>query len=168
MTREPLVEPAVLSLTPLGFQWETLDPFLFCLPTDPVWRLAVAQQRTRARRDRAALRPARGRTRGTSRRLSHCSRSATSYWVNTLAQRDLRNQSAEILRRAEAGETFLITVDGRQVAQLGPSRRREWVPRDTLRQALAGLRADKTLLSQLKKNRLTGATMDVTDPWESP
>jgi redox-sensitive bicupin YhaK (pirin superfamily) len=29
--REPLLEPAVLSVTPLGFPWQTLDPFLFCV-----------------------------------------------------------------------------------------------------------------------------------------
>ena len=32
-----------------------------------------------------------------------------------------------MLRRAEAGEEFTITVAGRPVAQLGPARRRVWV-----------------------------------------
>ena len=32
-----------------------------------------------------------------------------------------------VLRRAEAGEEFTITVAGRPVAQLGPARRRLWV-----------------------------------------
>jgi quercetin 2,3-dioxygenase len=27
----PLLEPAILGIAPLGFQWETLDPFLFCV-----------------------------------------------------------------------------------------------------------------------------------------
>jgi quercetin 2,3-dioxygenase len=34
---EPLLDPAVLSLTPLGFQWETLDPFLFCVHHDDAY-----------------------------------------------------------------------------------------------------------------------------------
>jgi prevent-host-death family protein len=34
--------------------------------------------------------------------------------------RDLRNDSAGILRQVEAGRTFLITVAGREVAELGP------------------------------------------------
>lgn len=34
--------------------------------------------------------------------------------------RELRNQVAAVVRRAEAGERIVITVDGRPVAQLGP------------------------------------------------
>jgi prevent-host-death family protein len=34
--------------------------------------------------------------------------------------RELRNQSAAVVRRAGAGERIVITVDGRPVAQLGP------------------------------------------------
>lgn len=45
----------------------------------------------------------------------------------TVPQRELRNRSGEILRRAEAGEQLTITVDGRPVAQLGPVPRRQWL-----------------------------------------
>ncbi|MEA2148418.1 MAG: hypothetical protein QOD69_248 [Solirubrobacteraceae bacterium] len=38
----------------------------------------------------------------------------------TIPQRELRNNVSDILRRAEAGEQFTITVSGRPVAQLGP------------------------------------------------
>jgi prevent-host-death family protein len=34
--------------------------------------------------------------------------------------RELRNQVAAVLRRAEGGERIVVTVDGRPVAQLGP------------------------------------------------
>jgi prevent-host-death family protein len=34
--------------------------------------------------------------------------------------RELRNDSAGILRQVEAGRSFLITVSGREVAELGP------------------------------------------------
>ncbi len=34
---------------------------------------------------------------------------------------------SEILRRAEAGEEFTVTVAGRPVAKLGPTARRQWV-----------------------------------------
>ncbi len=34
--------------------------------------------------------------------------------------RELRNQVAAVVRRAEAGERIVVTVDGRPVAQLGP------------------------------------------------
>ncbi len=46
----------------------------------------------------------------------------------TIPQKELRNSSGEILRRAEAGETIIITVSGRPVAQIGPIARRTWVP----------------------------------------
>jgi prevent-host-death family protein len=45
----------------------------------------------------------------------------------TIPQKELRNNVGEVLRRAEAGETFTITVAGRPVAELGPELRRQWV-----------------------------------------
>ena len=45
----------------------------------------------------------------------------------TIPQKALRNEIGEILRRAEAGERFTITVAGRPVAELGPTTRRSWV-----------------------------------------
>lgn len=50
----------------------------------------------------------------------------------TIPQKELRNSSGEILRRAEAGETMIITVSGRPVAQIGPIARNTWVPSDQL------------------------------------
>ena len=44
----------------------------------------------------------------------------------TIPQKELRNNVADVLRRAEAGEEFTITVAGRPVAQLGPAQRRRW------------------------------------------
>lgn len=38
----------------------------------------------------------------------------------TIPQRDLRNKVSEVLRRAEQGERFTVTVGGRPVAELGP------------------------------------------------
>jgi prevent-host-death family protein len=47
--------------------------------------------------------------------------------VPTIPQKELRNNVADVLWRAEAGEEFTITVAGRPVAHLGPARRRQWV-----------------------------------------
>jgi prevent-host-death family protein len=47
--------------------------------------------------------------------------------VPVIPQKELRNNVAEVLRRAEAGEEFTVTVAGRPVAQVGPARRRQWV-----------------------------------------
>lgn len=41
----------------------------------------------------------------------------------TLAHRDLRNRSAEVLRRVQAGETFQVTNHGEVVAVLSPADR---------------------------------------------
>jgi prevent-host-death family protein len=61
--------------------------------------------------------------------------------------RDLRNHTADVLRRVEDGERIEITVDRRPVAQLVPlPRRAAWLPREralaSLIQADAGLRQD--------------------------
>jgi prevent-host-death family protein len=47
--------------------------------------------------------------------------------VTTIPQKELRNNVGEVLRRAEAGEQFTITVSGRPVAELGPAAKRTWV-----------------------------------------
>jgi prevent-host-death family protein len=61
--------------------------------------------------------------------------------------RQLRNHTADVLRRVEAGECLRVTVDRRAVAELIPlASRATWVPRtrvlDGLVQADAGLRRD--------------------------
>jgi prevent-host-death family protein len=47
--------------------------------------------------------------------------------VAVIPQKELRNNVGEVLRRAEAGEEFTVTVAGRAVARLGPARPRQWV-----------------------------------------
>ena len=47
--------------------------------------------------------------------------------METIPQKELRNNVTDVLRRAEAGEEFTITVAGRPVAQLGPAQKRRWV-----------------------------------------
>ena len=44
-----------------------------------------------------------------------------------IPQKELRNNVGDVLRRAEAGEQFTVTVAGRPVAHLGPARSRQWV-----------------------------------------
>jgi len=39
---------------------------------------------------------------------------------SVIAQRDLRNNSGDILRRTQAGETFVVTNRGEKVAVLAP------------------------------------------------
>lgn len=70
--------------------------------------------------------------------------------MTAIPQRELRNRVSDVLRRAERGEHFLITVDGRPVAELGPHRPRRWVGRDRLRSLMAEA-AVPTLLDDLRK-----------------
>jgi prevent-host-death family protein len=44
----------------------------------------------------------------------------------TTGLRELRQQASDLVRQAEAGDTIIVTINGREVAQLGPVRRRTW------------------------------------------
>jgi prevent-host-death family protein len=61
--------------------------------------------------------------------------------MTTIPLKELRNNVSEILRRAEAGEEFEVTVSGRPVARLGPltPKRRTWIPLSEVRELLADL-----------------------------
>ena len=54
-----------------------------------------------------------------------------------ITQRELRNQSAEVLREVEAGHTFVLTRNGTPVAELRPIRPRRFVPRAIIADAAA-------------------------------
>ena len=68
----------------------------------------------------------------------------------TIPQKELRNNVGEVLRRAEAGEEFTITVAGRPVARLGPARPRQWVDGPAL-QRVWNTPAPQTLDDDLEK-----------------
>lgn len=82
--------------------------------------------------------------------------------MRTIPQRDLRNNSAAVLREAEEGEEFVITVDGRPVAVLGPYRKRQWVPRDSVHKMLE-TPTDPTALDDIRRH----IADDIRDPWAS-
>lgn len=78
--------------------------------------------------------------------------------------RDLRNHTAEVLHRVEAGEEIEVFRDNRAVAKLVPlSRRRHWLPASEIVQELARLGPDTTGLARELGTILT----DTTDglPW---
>ncbi|HEY5264268.1 MAG TPA: type II toxin-antitoxin system prevent-host-death family antitoxin [Steroidobacteraceae bacterium] len=52
-----------------------------------------------------------------------------------ITQRELRNQSAAVLREVEAGRTLIVSRNGTPVAELRPIRPRRFVPRATLAEA---------------------------------
>lgn len=47
--------------------------------------------------------------------------------MRRIPQKELRNQVSEVLRRVEAGETLIVTVADREVAELSPVRKHRWV-----------------------------------------
>jgi prevent-host-death family protein len=87
------------------------------------------------------------------------SSSATVVFVPVIPQKELRNNVADVLRRAEAGEEFTITVAGRPVAHLGPAKRRQWVSGPDLARIWA-TPAPETLAEDLE--RFPG---ELTDPF---
>jgi prevent-host-death family protein len=54
-----------------------------------------------------------------------------------VTQRELRNQSAAVLREVEAGHTIIVSRNGTPVAELRPLRPHRFVPRATLEKAVA-------------------------------
>lgn len=80
--------------------------------------------------------------------------------MSEVASRDLRNDTAGVLKRVLAGEDVVITVNGKAVARLVPVRpaRRRWLPRAELAGRLAQAQADPALREDLA--RLAGDTTD--------
>lgn len=85
----------------------------------------------------------------------------------TIPQRELRNDITRVLREAEAGTEFTVTVRGRPVARLGPPQnrpvRRVDVDRDTLRAILAATPVDSDLAAEIAD--LREAEAPAGDPW---
>jgi prevent-host-death family protein len=77
-----------------------------------------------------------------------------------VAMRELRNDTAGLLRRVRDGESITITARGRPVASLVPLTRssRGWLGRDELVQRLSRGQADSGLRADLA--RLAGDTTD--------
>lgn len=78
--------------------------------------------------------------------------------------RDLRNRTAEVLRRVEAGEEIEVLRDNRPVAKIIPiSRRPQWIPASEVVRELSRLGPDTTGLSA----ELSDLLADTTDelPW---
>jgi prevent-host-death family protein len=84
--------------------------------------------------------------------------------MKTIPHRELRNQSARVLREAEAGQLFTITVDGRPVARLGPVVRRLWVPKAEYAQLLRGGHRDPAFFADVAE--LSEPIERLDETWE--
>jgi prevent-host-death family protein len=69
-----------------------------------------------------------------------------------VASRELRNDTAGVLRRAAAGESVQITVNGEPVRELGPlrDRRSHWTSSLQLVERLANTQADPALGDEIR------------------
>ena len=66
-----------------------------------------------------------------------------------MSSRDLRNHTADVLRRVEAGERVRISVNRRPVAELVPLERPRWSNGAAMERILREARADQGLLDDL-------------------
>lgn len=83
--------------------------------------------------------------------------------MSEVASRELRNETAAVLRRVQTGEDVTITVNGRPVAQLTAVRTsRRWLGRSELIARLRRNQADPGLRDDL--DRLVGDTTDDLGP----
>ena len=84
--------------------------------------------------------------------------------MSEVASRDLRNNTAGLLRRIESGEDITITVKGKPVARLSPYQppRRRLIRRDELLGRLEQAQADPGLRRDL--DELAGDTTDTLGP----
>lgn len=57
--------------------------------------------------------------------------------VRTVNQRELRNESATVLREVRAGRTVVVTRNGEPIAELRPIQPGRFVPRDVVAEAAA-------------------------------
>lgn len=58
--------------------------------------------------------------------------------MTEVTQRQLRNESGEIMRALDRGESFVVTRNGVPVGQLRPLRQRRFVPIDEVVEMFAG------------------------------
>ncbi len=82
-----------------------------------------------------------------------------------IAQRELRNQVSRVLRRAERGERFTVTVDGRPVAELGPlSGPKLPAPPERLPAVIGETPVDREWVTELRAMRDADGA-NARDPW---
>jgi prevent-host-death family protein len=81
-----------------------------------------------------------------------------------VASRELRNDTAGLLRRVEEGETLVITQRGRPVANLVPHRpaTSHWFSPDEVMEVVENASADPGVKGDLE--RLVGETTDELGP----
>ena len=87
--------------------------------------------------------------------------------MSNLSLRELRNDVSDVLRRAESGEHFVVTVRGRPVAELGPlTGRPRFLPATRLDALLRDAAPDEGLRADLER-LAPDTTDDLRSPWDT-
>jgi prevent-host-death family protein len=82
--------------------------------------------------------------------------------MSAIPARDLRNHTAEVLRRVESGEEIEVLKDNRPVAKLIPlPRRRQWLSASEIGRELVRLGPDITGLAEDLRVVLSETTDDL-------
>ena len=82
--------------------------------------------------------------------------------MKTIPQRELRQKSGKILRKAERGQQFVISIDGRPVALLGPCEKQPWVTKAHYARLFAIGDDDPTLFDDIAE---MGGVADLDERW---
>lgn len=77
-----------------------------------------------------------------------------------ISQRELRNDSGEIMRRLDRGESFIVTRDGVPVGELSPLRRNRFVNAEAAIALFSG--APSVDYGRLRADLDEGASQDTT------
>lgn len=84
--------------------------------------------------------------------------------MTEIPDRELADHLGDVLRRVEAGEELIVTVDGHPVAELRP------VPRGartvSWQEFMSWPKADRGMLDDIRELLGDETTDDVRDPWE--
>jgi prevent-host-death family protein len=92
--------------------------------------------------------------------------------LHEISQRELRNDNAEVIRKVMEGQSFVVTRNGKPVADLIPHRYEEDQPMRTLGQVQTALRAlppvDARAWQQdlRRADAVFGADDPTDDPWD--
>lgn len=91
--------------------------------------------------------------------------------MQTIGQRELRNDNAEIVRRVEAGESFVVTRNGEPVADIvphSPGQRRRAVPTSEIADMFAQTPVDAEAWKRdiAEMDAWFEDEDEIQDPWE--
>lgn len=82
--------------------------------------------------------------------LRNATTATVTFVSREISQRELRNDSAAVLREVQAGQTIIVTRNGTPVAELRPLPPRRFVPRSLI--ADAARRAPRVDAAQLRSD----------------